>query len=73
MKMTITPFERLTAAADAVIAQAMENPELGIPADPDVAEFMGCFEEQAVSPDDFIIIDDDADADDDDDGEPKHG
>ena len=66
MKNTITPFERLTNAADAVIAQAMENPELGIPADPDVAEFMGCFEEQAVSPDDFIIIDDD-------DEEPKHG
>jgi len=68
MKTTITPFERLTAAADAVIAQAMDYPELGIPADPDVAEFMGCFEEQAVSPDDFIIIDDD-----DDDAEPNHG
>jgi len=67
MKNTITPFERLTAAADAVIAQAMENPELGILADPDVAEFMGCFEEQAVSPDDFILVDDD------DDGEPTNG
>ena len=66
MKRTVTSFERLTAAANAVMAQAMENPELGIPADPDVADFMGCFEEKAVSPDDFINLDD-AEV------EPNHG
>ena len=66
MKRNVTSFERLTAAADAVIAQAMENPELGIPADPDVADFMGCFEERAVSPDDFINLDDTE-------VEPNHG
>lgn len=43
----------LKAAAQAVEAQAAENPGLGIPADPDVAEFMGAFEETAIGPDDF--------------------
>lgn len=67
MNKTITPADRLTAAANAVFDQALENPELGIPADPEVAGFMGCFEEQAVSPDDFINIDDE----DGEDGEPN--
>lgn len=67
MKNSITPADRLTAAANAVFDQAIENPDLGIPADPDVADFMGCFEEAAVSPDDFINIDDE----DGDDGEPN--
>lgn len=44
----------LKAAAAAVERQALENPDLGIPADPDVAEFMGAFEEQAVSLDDVL-------------------
>ncbi len=51
MQKIVGPADRLKAAADTVIKQAMEYPELGIPADPDVAEFMGCFEENAVSPD----------------------
>lgn len=66
MKSKITPTDRLTVAANAVFDQALENPDLGIPADPDVADFMGCFEESAVSPDDFINIDDeDGESDDD--------
>ncbi|MDL2260135.1 hypothetical protein LJB99_04605 [Deltaproteobacteria bacterium OttesenSCG-928-K17] len=66
MKNTINPTDRLTAAANAVFDQALENPDLGIPADPDVADFMGCFEELAVSPDDFINIDDEEDVSNDD-------
>ncbi len=58
MQKIVGPADRLKAAADTVSKQAMEYPELGIPADPDVAEFMGCFEENAVSPDDFIRLDD---------------
>jgi hypothetical protein len=45
--------EHLKSAARAVEAQTLENPELGIPVDPDVAEFMGAFREAAVSPEDF--------------------
>jgi hypothetical protein len=45
--------EYLKAAADAVEKQVLENPGLGIPVDPDVADFMGCFIEDAVSLDDF--------------------
>lgn len=41
--------EILTAAAQAVDVQASENPGLGIPADPEVADFMGAFEEKAVT------------------------
>jgi hypothetical protein len=63
MNSSITPAARLKAAADAVIDQAMEYPDLGIPADPDVADFMGCFEETAVSPDDFIQVEDEDETD----------
>lgn len=45
--------EFLKEAAQAVESQAAENPLLAIPADPDVAEFMGAFEETAIGPDDF--------------------
>jgi hypothetical protein len=48
----------LQAAAEAVERQAMEAPDLGIPVDPDVAEYMGAFEEKAFSPDDFIVMED---------------
>lgn len=44
----------LKAAATAVERQALESPDLGIPVDPDVAEFMGAFEEQAVGLDDVL-------------------
>ena len=43
----------LKAAAEAVEKQVLENPGLGIPVDPDVAEYMGCFEEEAVTLDDI--------------------
>ena len=52
--MTKLEKEYLKAAAAAVERQALENPDLGIPVDPDVAEFMGAFEEQAVSLDDVL-------------------
>lgn len=45
----VTEHDYLNAAALAVERQATEDPELGIPVDPDVAEFMGAFEEEAVS------------------------
>jgi len=38
----------LAAAAAVVDEQATREPGLGIPADPDVAEFMGAFEESAL-------------------------
>ena len=37
-------LEYMKAAAHAALRQAEENPGLGIPVDPDVAEFMGAFE-----------------------------
>lgn len=40
-------LERLRAAAEMVDTQSSENPELGIPVDPDVAEFMGAFSDPA--------------------------
>ena len=49
-----TEQEYLKVAAGAVENQAEENPDIGIPVDPDVAEFMGAFEEQAVSLDDVL-------------------
>lgn len=45
--------KHLATAARAVDVQASENPSLGIPADPEVADFMGAFEETAVSLDDL--------------------
>ena len=53
----------LTAAARAVDVQASETPNLGIPVDPEVAEFMGAFQEQAVTLDDLdaMLFDEGAD------------
>jgi hypothetical protein len=42
------------AAAMAVERQAMDNPAVGIPADPDVAEHMGIFIEDALSEQDVL-------------------
>jgi len=41
--------EYLRAAADIVDAQATDDPMLGVPVDPDVAEFMGAFAEPALT------------------------
>lgn len=49
----IVDKEYLETAARTVDVQASENPGLGIPVDPEVAEFMGAFEEQAVGLDDL--------------------
>ena len=38
----------LDAAAAEVYRQVEENPGLGIPVDPDVAEYMGAFEDDAM-------------------------
>jgi len=46
--------------ANVVDAQATEFPDLGIPVDPDVADFMGAFEETAVGLDDLDDPDGDA-------------
>ena len=46
--------EYLAAAASDVARQLEEMPGLGIPVDPDVAEFMGAFEEDALSLDDMV-------------------
>lgn len=43
--------EALRAAADMVDKQSSENPTLGIPVDPDVAEFMGAFFDPAAEAD----------------------
>ncbi|EHJ48823.1 hypothetical protein DFW101_2819 [Solidesulfovibrio carbinoliphilus subsp. oakridgensis] len=48
--------EILARAARAVDAQASEDPSLGVPVDPDVADFMGAFEEKAVGLDDLDEI-----------------
>lgn len=47
--------EFLLAAAEAVLKQAEEaQGEYGIPVDPDVAEFMGAFNEDAIILDDVL-------------------
>lgn len=56
----------LKSAALAVENQVAENPRLGIPVDPDVADFMGAFEEDPAILD---TIDDEADGVGDDHGE----
>ena len=44
-------LEYLRDAADMVDRQSSENPTLGIPVDPDVAEFMGAFYDPAAGAD----------------------
>lgn len=46
--------EYLRNAADAVTEQAFEHPGFGIPVDPDVAEHMGAFTEDAIALADMI-------------------
>jgi hypothetical protein len=46
--------EYLAAAAKAVSEQLAENPALPVPLDPDVADFMGAFHEDALSLNDVI-------------------
>lgn len=50
----VTEQDYLKAASQAVASQAAEVPALGIPVDPDVAEFMGAFEETAVTLDEVM-------------------
>jgi len=50
--------EYLAAAAKIVDAQATDNPALGVPVDPDVAEFMGAFVEPALDLGDLDDLDD---------------
>ncbi len=37
-------MEYLRSAAERVVQEIVENPDIGISVDPDVAEFMGAFE-----------------------------
>lgn len=50
----VTEQDYLKAATQAVESQAADEPALGIPVDPDVAEFMGAFEETAVTLDEVM-------------------
>lgn len=45
--------EYLLAAANTVSKQATDNPSMLIPVDPEVADFMGAFAEDAISLADF--------------------
>lgn len=45
--------QRLDAAAAAVMDQITSDPDLVVPLPDDLAEYMGAFEERAVTPDDF--------------------
>lgn len=47
--------ELLLASALIIQSQALENPDIAIPVDPDVAEHMGAFEDTAVSPEDLEL------------------
>lgn len=49
--------EYLQMAAEAIEHQAAENPDIGIPVDPEVADYMGAFEERAVNLEDFDPLD----------------
>lgn len=49
--MENSELEALRAAADMVDLQSSQNPTLGIPVDPDVAEFMGAFYDPAAEAD----------------------
>ncbi|HJB66300.1 MAG TPA: hypothetical protein H9768_08470 [Candidatus Mailhella merdavium] len=44
-------IDELRAAADMVDSQSSENPSLGVPVDPDVADFMGAFYDPAAEAD----------------------
>lgn len=44
-------FDELREAADMVDMQSSENPTLGVPVDPDVADFMGAFYDPAAEAD----------------------
>lgn len=51
--MNVTSEEQLRAAGNEVFRQLQENPEIGISLSPDLADFIGAFEEQAFSEQDF--------------------
>lgn len=40
--------EELMAAANVISQQASDNPGIGIPVDPEVADYMGAFTEDAI-------------------------
>ena len=46
--------EYLTAAANMVVGQLAEEPTLALPLDPDVADFMGAFTEDALTLADLV-------------------
>lgn len=56
--MKINERQRYFKAAAAMVAkQAAENPDIGIPVAPDVAEYMGAFEESAIALSDLDMDD----------------
>jgi hypothetical protein len=46
-------MEWFKAAAEQVRREAAKYPEIGIPVDPDVADFMGAFEDPGLTDDDW--------------------
>lgn len=55
-------IEYLKAAAAMVERQALDHPDIAIPVDPDVADFMGAFEDPVLDEADFDPLDDDEEA-----------
>ncbi len=47
--MKVTNEEFLLESANKAFTQVSENPTLGIPLDPDVADYVGAFEENAIT------------------------
>lgn len=47
-------LDELLAAANVVTRQASENPGIGIPVDPEVADYMGAFTEHALVLEDLV-------------------
>lgn len=50
----MTDKEYLANAATTVLLQAAQTPGAAIPVDPDVADFMGAFKEEALIPQDML-------------------
>ncbi|MDR1578043.1 MAG: hypothetical protein LBT86_07450 [Deltaproteobacteria bacterium] len=53
-------LEWYKAAAEQVRQEAAKYPDIGIPVDPDLAEFMGAFEDPCLTEDDWVNCDDHA-------------
>jgi len=48
-------IEILKASSEVVEVQAMDNPGIAIPVDPDLADFLGAFVDAAINQNDFEL------------------